>query len=243
MKIKNIIIVLLTITTITSTSIAVYFGLNQNKDEEQTQNVQIQDEENEEEVIPDARVQDENKEEEYKRIFKLADEINVINKDFTEESGLYYVTERDSASASGIYATLDDNNTVRIVFGSANMSFPNYEKYSNTANVEIDFGDRKVQNVYNMGAGQSSLSNFIFFLMEDGTVEYMPLAYAMKNDDFRSYGKIEGVENIIDMVPAYIAGGQGAGSGYTVLLIQEDGTAYDIGDQLHDIYYNQYSIW
>ena len=34
--------------------------------------------------------------------------------------------------------------------------------------------------------------------MEDGTVEYMPLAYAIKNNDFRSYGKLEGVENVVD---------------------------------------------
>ncbi len=248
MKAKNIlitIIILLTITTIASTSTAVYFGLNQNKDEEQTQQEnEALKQENEELKL---QIQDENKEEEkeegYNRIFKLNDEINVINKSFPETS---YVTQRYTSSAEDVYAILENDNTVTLVFGNSDdhMSIQNYEKYSNTGNIKINFGDKKVQNVYNLGAGQSAAGNCILFLMEDGTVEYMPLIYAIIHEDFRSYGKIEGAENIIDIVSAYAEGPfEGAGAGNTVLLIQEDGTAYDIGDQLYDIYYNQYSIW
>ena len=104
------------------------------------------------------------------------------------------------------------------------MSF-DVEKYDYYP--RIDFGDRKVQNVYNTGPGGTGYGFFILFLMEDGTVEYMPLAYAIANNDFRSYGKIEGAENIVDILdasaPLY---------GTTTLLVQKDGTAYDIGDQL-----------
>ena len=237
MNVKNIVIGVLTVTTIASTSTAIYFGLNQNKnEEEQTQDVQIQ----EEEQIQDAQVQ--NEEEGYKRIFKLNDEVNVTNKSIPEAN---YVIERYSSSAEGVYAILGNDNTVTLAFGKSDdhMSIQNYEKYSNTANVKINFGDKKVQNVYNLGAGQSASGNCILFLMEDGTVEYMPLLYAIIHEDFRSYGKIEGAENIVDITSAYAKGPfEGAGSGNTVLVIQEDGTAYDIGEQLRNIN-SQYSIW
>ena len=104
------------------------------------------------------------------------------------------------------------------------MSF-DVEKYDYYP--RIDFGDRKVQNVYNTGPGGTGYGFFILFLMEDGTVEYMPLAYAIANNDFRSYGKIEGAENIVDILDA-----SASLYGTTTLLVQKDGTAYDIGDQL-----------
>ena len=252
MKNKNIlilIIVLLTITTIAATSTAVYFGLSQNKQEETTQqeNEALKQENEELKLqIQDAQVQAENNgqknEQGYKRIFKLNGEVNVTNKSIPEAN---YVIERYSSSAEGVYAILGNDNTVTLAFGNADehMSIQNYEKYSNTANVKINFGDKKVQNVYNLGAGQSASGNCILFLMEDGTVEYMPLIYAIIHEDFRSYGKLEGAENIVDITSAYANGPfEGAGSGNTVLLIQEDGTAYDIGEQLRNIN-SQYSIW
>ena len=238
MKIKNILIILLTITTIASTSTAVYFGLNQkNEEENPTQDVQIQEENKED----DEKIENKEDQEKYTKIFKLNDEINVINKAFPDDSGYSYIIDRYSASALGVSAVLTNNNTVRLTFTKleGTTSFPNAEQYYNTYNIEINFTDKKVQNIYSMGAGQSASANCLLFLMEDGTVEYMPLAYAIANNDFRSYGKIEGIEDIVDMVSASISG---PGSGYaTVLVIQEDGTAYDIGEQLFNIN-NQYKV-
>ena len=236
MNVKNIVIVVLAVTTIASTSTAIYFGLNQNKnEEEQTQDVQIQ----EEEQVQDSQVQNEEEADKYSRFFKYSDELNVVNKSFTDDSGLYYEIER-SAGTLGVSAILQDDNSVLFTLGKleGDMSF-DVDQYE--YNPKIEFGDRKIQNVYCLGAGQSGYGNCVLFLMEDGTVEYMPLAYAIKNNDFRSYGKLEGVENVVDIVTAYIAGGMGAGSGHTALVIQEDGTAYDIGEQLRNIY-SQYTV-
>ena len=236
MNVKNIVIVVLAVTTIASTSTAIYFGLNQNKnEEEQTQDVQIQ----EEEQVQDSQVQNEEEADKYSRFFKYSDELNVVNKSFTDDSGLYYEIER-SAGTLGVSAILQDDNSVLFTLGKleGDMSF-DVDQYE--YNPKIEFGDRKIQNVYCLGAGQSGYGNCVLFLMEDGTVEYMPLAYAIKNNDFRSYGKLEGVENVVDIVTAYIAGGMGAGSGHTALVIQKDGTAYDIGEQLRNIY-SQYTV-
>ena len=238
MNIKNIVIGVLAVTTAASTSTAIYFGLNQNKNvEEQTQGVQIQ----EEEQVQDTQIQNEEVVDKYSRFFKYSDELNVVNKNFTDDSGLYYEIER-TAETLGVSAILQDDNSVLFTLGKLerDMSF-DVEQYTAGYTPKIEFGDRKIQNVYCLGAGQSGYGNCVLFLMEDGTVEYMPLAYAIKNNDFRSYGKLEGVENVVDIVTAYIAGGMGAGSGHTALVIQEDGTAYDIGEQLRNIY-SQYSV-
>lgn len=225
MKIKNILLVLLTITTIASTSLAVYFGINQKKEEEsQTQDLKTQEENNE-------AVQNQEEQEEYSRIFKFDDEINVVNK-----TDIIY-TQTNQARLPEITAYLTNNN-VQLHFSSDAMGFPEIEQYRGTSNIEIKFTDKKVQNIYFMGAGQSVTSFCLFFLMDDGTLEYMPLAYAIKNNDFRSYGKIEGIENITYLVSAVTENGTN-----TTLAVQKDGTAYDLEDQINDIYFNQYPIY
>ena len=225
MRIKNILLVLLTITTIASTSLAVYFGINQKKEEEsQTQDLKTQEENNE-------AVQNQEEQEEYSRIFKFDDEINVVNK-----TDIIY-TQTNQARLPEITAYLTNNN-VQLHFSSDAMDFPGIEQYRGTSNIEIKFTDKKVQNIYFMGAGQSVTSFCLFFLMDDGTLEYMPLAYAIKNNDFRSYGKIEGIENITYLVSAVTENGTN-----TTLAVQKDGTAYDLEDQINDIYFNQYPIY
>lgn len=225
MRIKNILLVLLTITTIASTSLAVYFGINQKKEEEsQTQDIKTQEENNE-------AVQNQEEQEEYSRVFKFDDEINVVNK----TNKIY--TQTNQVGLPQITAQLTNNN-VKLYFSSDAMGFSGIEQYRGTSNIEIKFTDKKVQNIYFMGAGQLSGSFCLFFLMEDGTLEYMPLAYAIKNNDFRSYGKIEGIEDITYLVSAVTENRTN-----TTLAVQKDGTAYDLEDQINDIYYNQYPIY
>lgn len=233
MKIKNILLVLLTITTITSTSLAVYFGINQKKEEEsQIQDLKTQEENNE-------AVQNQEGQEKYSRIFKFDDEINVVNKDFSDDSGIRYEMEKTLYLPYGIQAFLTNNNTIRFWFSRASDDLVNIqglEKHYNN-NVYINFNDKKVQNFYCTLVFNGN-SHFLFFLMEDGTIEYMPLEYAINNDDYRSYGKIEGIENITYLVSAVTENGTN-----TTLAVQKDGTAYDLEDQINDIYFNQYPIY
>ena len=222
---KNIIIGILAVTTIASSSAAAYFGLNKAKDETKTEPAIVQNQNvNENEIS--------NEDEGYERLFRLSNEIKVVN---TED--LFYKIERSSGASLGVYAELVDDTKVVIFFPAALPSWWYYEgseKYV-ASNVVIDFGVKKVQNVYNAKAAQTEFANCILFLMEDGTVEYMPLGYAIKNDDFRSYGKIDGVENVVDIVTAQTGTGEPASGYLTTLLIQKDGTAYDISEQLRKI--------
>lgn len=219
MNIKNVLIGVFATTTVISTGLAIYFGLNLSKDDEQ--NTQIEAPIVQDKVEIEEETNNQNINEEYSRIFKFSDEINVVN---TQEND--YTIIRHSSSPLGVGATIENDNTVYLSLGKLenDMSF-DVDKYDYSP--KIEFGDRKVQNVYNLGPGGTGYGNFILFLMEDGTVEYMPLAYSIANNDFRSYGKIDGIENIVDIVDASLPI-----KGKTVLLIQKDGTAYDIGDQL-----------
>ena len=74
----------------------------------------------------------------------------------------------------------------------------------------------------------------LYFLMEDGTVEYMPIHKALKSQEFKSYGKLENVSNIVEIATGMAQAnvdGSGNGPGWnTVFAINYDGDYYDIGD-------------
>lgn len=94
--------------------------------------------------------------------------------------------------------------------------------------------DKKITQVLIDGAGQSVSSAAILYLMEDGTVEYVPILKELntnwsKSDNtkkFNSYGTLEGISNIISLIPA-------EGNGYhTILARKADGTVIDLSSAL-----------
>ena len=82
--------------------------------------------------------------------------------------------------------------------------------------------------------GQATGGECILFLMEDGTVEYIPLLKDI-NDNWgqqdntkkaNSYGKLDGVKDIISLIPAEADGY------HTILARQVDGTVIDLNEAL-----------
>ena len=95
--------------------------------------------------------------------------------------------------------------------------------------------NKKIAQVLIDGAGQSSVSSAILYLMEDGTVEYVPILkdintnwrQADNTKKFNSYGKLEGVSDVISLIPA-------EASGYhTVLARKADGTVINLSNALN----------
>lgn len=66
----------------------------------------------------------------------------------------------------------------------------------------------------------------VFFLMVDGTVEWLDTQSAFTKKDFSAEGKVEGVENIVKIVKAGVSGEYDGG--YTVLGVKQDGSFYDL---------------
>ncbi len=106
--------------------------------------------------------------------------------------------------------------------------------YSNT----LQF-DQPIADVFYGGFGQNGpFTDTIFILLKDGTVEYIPLVLAAKTStgdpehpyDFRSYGKLEGVSDVVKFSMATVDDGF---SGYgTTLAIKSDGSFYDLSSIL-----------
>ena len=92
--------------------------------------------------------------------------------------------------------------------------------------------DKKIAQVLVDGSGQSSSSVAILYLMEDGTVEYVPILKEIKTNwgqtdntkKFNSYGKLDGISEIISLVSA------DANQYHTVLAKKVDGTVIDLRD-------------
>ena len=83
--------------------------------------------------------------------------------------------------------------------------------------------------------GWDGYSSSIIYLMEDGTVEYTPIRKAKEANDFKSYGKINGVEDIVSI--KQILGKQKnspVGGGYSVAAQKKDGTFYDLSNLIKE---------
>lgn len=90
--------------------------------------------------------------------------------------------------------------------------------------------EKKIVDVFFGGMGQSSSGDTLFILLEDGTVEYIPIVHMFNHVQGApvSYGKINGVSNVAKFTLSSTAGG------VTTLAIKNDGTFYDLWYALKD---------
>lgn len=90
--------------------------------------------------------------------------------------------------------------------------------------------DKKIVDVFFGGMGQSSSGDTLFILLEDGTVEYIPIVHMFNHvqAEVVSYGKINGVSDVAKFTLSSTSGG------VTTLAIRNDGTFYDLWYALKD---------
>ena len=90
--------------------------------------------------------------------------------------------------------------------------------------------EKKIVDVFFGGMGQSSSGDTLFILLEDGTVEYIPIVHMFNHVQGApvSYGKINGVSDVAKFTLSSTAGG------VTTLAIKNDGTFYDLWYALKD---------
>lgn len=258
-KRKNVYITIFVITTIVAACIAVYFAIKSSTD---TKN--FEEKLNELNAKVEGTTEN-NVSEESNKETNIQEEVNEDNE--TQETVVEKVVERyimpeikqdecvngygdtiynvyRNASFSGFNATLKSPNLVEISYTPKTLAayYTWLELGDSMTNekASIAFSNNKVVNVYIVGQGQSVGGENLFFLMEDGTVEYMPLAYAIKNNKFNSYGKVEGVTSIVDIVGGNVNGKAGGGH-FSSFAIRNDGSFYDMGSILSKLdYYNIY---
>ena len=92
-------------------------------------------------------------------------------------------------------------------------------------NVKIELLGKAVDSfIESFGNGRGGET--LFFLMEDGTVEYIPVIKAIQEGKFQSFGKIPGVESVVKFYTAHNYGG------LTPLAQRADGDYYDLSSIL-----------
>lgn len=81
------------------------------------------------------------------------------------------------------------------------------------------------------GFGQAVGEETLFFIMADGTVEYIPLAKAIHNNNIKSHGKLPNVSNVIKFYDGSSCPADGfVGCGHQSLAQRADGNYYELYD-------------
>lgn len=112
------------------------------------------------------------------------------------------------------------------------VDWSNYSYYGESGTNEYEITNidgNKVVDILHGVFGHGYDGALILFLMNDGTVEYMPLLHALEHKDFKSYGKFEDVTDIINIKSVSMRNVDSPiGYGSSVLAIRSDGTFYNL---------------
>lgn len=100
--------------------------------------------------------------------------------------------------------------------------------------------DKKINDVLFGGIGQDATGDVILFLMEDGTISYIPVYQALTTNGVEALTTYQTISNITDVVKFYTANvTSGASSSVTVLAQTKDGTLYDLAPMINSTNNNQ----
>ena len=98
-----------------------------------------------------------------------------------------------------------------------------------------------IKDVYVGGIGQDMSGDIILFLMDDGTVEYIPVYKALSTggvDGLTSYGTLQDLKDVVKFY-SVMALRNPVGSSVTILAQTKDGTLYDLAPIINDASNNQ----
>lgn len=140
-------------------------------------------------------------------------------------------TSLDSSnSAFSVGLDLTTNQTTLTLNWDRIKEYYPYLTTSKTGTENIsDLGlSGKPTDILLTGFGQAVGYEVLFYLMEDGTVEYIPLAKAAKEENFRSYGKLPNISNVIKFYSGSSCAKSGPGCGMESIAQRADGNYYTL---------------
>lgn len=123
-----------------------------------------------------------------------------------------------------------DNKTVIVTIDYDDISSSTGNDVSSTGIKEhtVSFS-KQVADIYYGEYSLDTTYGTLLFLMEDGTIEYIPILDAAVKGQIVSYGPISNVNNIVKLYSNIIATSKGnVGAYYTTFAQSTDGTLYDI---------------
>lgn len=120
--------------------------------------------------------------------------------------------------------------TTNVENDSYKFFFP--EVKEKVENKEITGFNQNVKKVYYAYMGNGDPCPIILFLMEDGSVEFLDSSKMLKNEQYKSQGKIKELSNIVKFIHVDAQeldeNGEGMGGWITVVAINEDGYSFDL---------------
>ena len=164
----------------------------------------------------------------------------------TTITSLDFDTSNISNGGTNAYSLVDYNENINITIDEtgkvATLSY-NRSTLSNAYQLNWDLTgveagtlesqtitfDKKINDVLFGGIGQDATGDVILFLMEDGTISYIPVYQALTTNGVEALTTYQTISNITDVVKFYTANvTSGASSSVTVLAQTKDGTLYDL---------------
>ena len=160
-----------------------------------------------------------------------------------EGKGWTYTEVSSSADSMGLDANVNKKDNT----GSIEIHWEKFHKYSvgylrdnaqggtygdNVQTITVNGFKGKVHSAFISGFGQTFGTETAFYIMDDGTVEFVPIQKlyddygAIDNVTLNSYGVIPNVSGVAKIVQAEASAPQSAGS-MTTLGIKADGSFYD----------------
>ncbi len=100
--------------------------------------------------------------------------------------------------------------------------------------------NNKVNDVLFSGIGQDRTGDVILFLMEDGTISYIPVYQTLSTNGVEGLTTYQTISNVKDVVKFYTANvTSGTSSSVTVLAQTKDGTLYDLAPMINNTSNNE----
>jgi len=176
------------------------------------------------------------------------DNTNDVSQILAQVPGNLVIKSNDIAYSIGVsYTNSDmyamsyrwsfyDNNGIMTIYWD-NLA-DNFNPNNKTGAEEITaFGpaEGQVIDVVFGHFGNGSGNEAILFLMNDGTIEYVPYYLALKENNFRSRGKLENINGIIRLLDVNASNPNGVGGYRTVLAQRADGALYDLSSTINDL--------
>lgn len=168
---------------------------------------------------------------------KTENNVSVLNIDGSKclnkvNDGVQYKYHCSFNGELGVYIS-DENNKLylRLLDGDLTDFMDSITIKTNT-NYEIkNINVAEVADVFVGAYGNGINYPVIFFLMKNGTVNWLDVQAACENKDFNAEGIISDVNDIVKIAKCvYSAGtnGETEGGAYTVLGFKQDGSFYDL---------------
>ncbi len=142
-------------------------------------------------------------------------------------------TDEQAAFVANLNLT-DNTTTLTINWDQAKKIYPFLDaSKTGTENISNLGLSGKPTDLLLTGFGQTAGYGALFFLMEDGTIEYIPLAKAAKDNNFKSYGKLPNISNVIKFYRGASCDKSGPGCGQQSLAQRADGNFYELYDAVN----------